>query len=144
MLSNMVGLFRLREGANGPNSARRAVLGVLLGLAAFLTGCEDRERTSTVVTAGGDPNARARLEITSDPTDQVWIANVGDDNTLVTINGKTPFSQDFPAPDGLGVGIRKVSAGGILSACLTNLSTGERRCGDTTAPQGVVSLAISN
>jgi hypothetical protein len=141
VLSNVVATSRPREGETSP---RRAVtLGILLGLAAFLMGC-DRERTTTVETEPGDPNAVARLEITSDPTGQVWIANVGDENSLATINGTTPFSQDFPAPNGLGAAVRKVSAGGVLTACLTNLSTGERRCGETSAPQGVVSLAVSN
>lgn len=131
----------LRRGESRPRRAKTRI--VLLGLAVCLMSC-DRDRTTQVVRTGGDPNALVRLEITSNPTGQVWIANIGDEDTVITINGTTPFSQDFPAPDGLGAAVRKVSAGGDLHACVTNLTTGVRRCGTTSAPGGIVSVAVAN
>lgn len=141
VFSNRIAKSRSREGKNSPR--RAAILAILLGVVAFAIGC-DRTRTSKAVVEGQDPDAQVRVEITSDPTGQVWVASVGDENVVTTINGETPFIQDFPAPDGLGIGVRKVSAGGVLAVCLTNLSTGERRCGQTTSKNGVVSIAVAN
>ena len=126
----------------GAKGSRRAIfLTILLGLVVFVTGCE-RTRESRAVVEGVDPNAMVRLEIHSNPSGQVWVANIGDENTLTTINGTTPFVQDFAAPDGLGVGVRKVSAGGVLAVCLTNLTTGERRCGETSSARRVSSRSL--
>jgi len=141
VLSNMVGTFPLREGEKSPR--RAVILAILPGLVAFLMGCE-RTSTSTTEVQGGNPNALVRLEITSNPPGQVWVGNVSDNNSTVSISGTTPFSQDIPAPEGLAVGIRKVSTGGDLTVCLTNLSTGERLCRTTSAPNGVISLAVAN
>jgi hypothetical protein len=144
MDSKVVAVFSSNTGDKSNESPCRPVIrALLLAIAVWLMGCE-RESTTTQVTAEGNPNAVARLEITSDPTSQAWIANVSDDFTAVTINGTTPFLQDFPAPDGLAATVRKLNAGGTLTACLTNLSTADRRCATTSAPQGIVSLSVIN
>jgi len=113
-----------------------------LVVAALVAGCDSG--TTEVVTPKGDPNAMVQLDITSSPSGLSWVANVGDDQSTTTINGATPFSQQFTAPEGFSATARKTSSGGTLTVCLTNLQTGEQRCGSTSVDGGQVALTIAN
>jgi hypothetical protein len=84
----------MRESKTSPR--RAAILAIVLGLVTLLMGC-DRESTSTTEIQT-NPGAVVRIEITSNPTGQPFVGNVGDETSTVTISGTTPFIQDAPAP----------------------------------------------